>query len=377
MSDPAPLSIAHHFAELKDPRVSRTRQHKLSDILVIALCATLADCDSFYEIEDFGHDKFDWLSTFLELPNGIPSHDTFNRVFAALDPQQFQNCFTDWINAVCARLDIKGYQVDGKSHRGSRDSGKGIGCLHTVSVWADEHGLSLAQLACDKKSNEITAIPPLLRLLELEGALVSIDAIGCQKEIATAVLGQGGDYLIQVKENQPTLYQDIERTFEREMEAGLKGPQVQTCQTEDKGHGRQECRMYAMTTDLSGLSALEEWPRLEAVVAATRIRVVAGRESIEVSYYITSRAELGPVAEGIRKHWGVENRLHWVLDVAFAEDRSRARAGNAQENLGWLRRVALSLLRQDTSKGSIKRKRKRAARNNAFLQKLLVSMSEM
>jgi predicted transposase YbfD/YdcC len=373
-----PLSIAHHFAHLQDPRVRRAQQHKLSDILVLALCATLADCDSWYEIEDFGNDKIDWFRSFLELPNGIPSHDTFNRVFAALDPQAFQDCFTDWINAVCAGLEVKGYQIDGKAQRGSADRAKGLSCLHTVSVWANEHSLSLGQVAVDKDSNEIPALPKLLRLLELAGALVSIDAIGCQKEIAQTVLDQGGDYLLAVKDNQPTLYQDLQRLVEEALAKELVGPAYTLYATEAEGHGRQERRTYLLITDLDGLSTRQEWPGLKSVVVVTRERTVAGQESVEQSYYISSRpAAVEVLAQGIREHWGIENRLHWVLDVAFGEDQSRARAGNAQENLAWLRRVALSLLRQDDGQGSIKRKRKRAARNNAFLEQLLDSMSEM
>ena len=377
MTPLASLSIAHHFASLEDPRAPRAQQHKLSDILVIALCATLADCDSWYEIEDFGNDKIDWFRGFLELPNGIPSHDTFNRVFAALDPQAFQDCFTDWINAVCVGLAVKGYQIDGKAQRGSVDRTRGVSCLHTVSVWANEHSLSLGQVAVDKDSNEIPAIPKLLQLLELEGALVSIDAIGCQKEIAQTVLDQEGDYLLAVKDNQPTLYQDLQRLLEEAIAKELVGPAYTVYATEEKGHGRQERRTYLLITDLEGLSTRSEWPGLKSVVVVTRERTLAGKESVEQSYYISSRqARVEVLAQGIRAHWGIENRLHWVLDVAFREDQSRTRTGNAQENLAWLRRVTLSLLRQDKSPGSIKRKRKRAARNNAFLEQLLVSMSE-
>jgi len=378
MTTPAPLSIAHHFAALVDPRVQRAQQHKLSDILVIALCATLADCDSWYEIEDFGNDKIDWLRSFLELPNGIPSHDTFNRVFAALDPQAFQDCFTGWINAVCAALAVKGYQIDGKAQRGSADRAKGLNCLQTVSVWANEHSLSLGQVAVAEDSNEIPAIPQLLRLLELEEALVSIDAIGCQKEIAQTVLDQGGDYLLAVKDNQPTLYEDLRHLLEEAIAKELVGSAYSVYAQEEKGHGRQERRTYLLITDLGKLSTRSEWPGLKSVVVVTRERTLAGKESVEQSYYISSRqAPVEVLAQGIREHWGIENRLHWVLDVAFGEDQSRARVGNAQENLAWLRRVALSLLRQDKSPGSIKRKRKRAARNNDFLEQLLVSMSEM
>ena len=377
MTPPASLSIAHHFAALADPRAPHAQRHKLSDILVIALCATLADCDSWYEIEDFGNDKIDWFRGFLELPNGIPSHDTFNRVFAALDPQTFQDCFTGWINAVCAGLAIKGYQIDGKAQRGSADSAKGLRCLHTVSVWANEHSLSLGQVAVDQHSNEITAIPKLLQLLALEGALVSIDAIGCQKEIAQAILDQGGDYLLAVKDNQPMLFQDLQRLVEEAIARELVGPAYRVCADEEKGHGRQERRTYLLITDLDGLRSRQEWPGLKSVMVVTRERTVAGKESVEQSYYISSRlAPVEVLAQGIREHWGIENRLHWVLDVAFGEDQSRTRAGHAQENLAWLRRVTLSLLRQDKSPGSIKRKRKRAARSNAFLEQLLISMSE-
>jgi predicted transposase YbfD/YdcC len=354
------VSIVHHFATLSDPRDHRARKHELTDILVIALCATLAGAESWPDIEEFGEAKRDFFARFLKLPNGIPSHDTFRRVFVALNPIAFQDCFTSWINAVAAQLDFNHFAIDGKAQRGSAERTRGLGCLHTVTVWAVEHGLCFAQQAVDGKSNEITAIPKILRLLDLEGALVSIDAIGCQKDIAADIRTSKADYVLAVKKNQPTLYNDVVALVDKALASDFAGLSHAVLETEDHGHGRVETRTYTVIYDPPGLSTKDDWRDLSGVVSVSRRRHEGGKESDEMAYYIISgSAAIERLVAAIRGHWGIENQQHWVLDVIFGEDRDRTRTGNAALNLAWLRRVALSLIRQDKSKGSIKGKRLR------------------
>jgi predicted transposase YbfD/YdcC len=369
------LSLLHHFAGLTDPRLKRTRRHELTDVLVIALCAVLGGADSWNEIQAFGEAKKAWFERFLALPNGIPSHDTFNRVFAALDPEAFRACFTSWMSAVCARLGLKHVQIDGKALRGSRGRKGTLGCLHTVSVWAAEAGLTLGQVAVDDKSNEITAIPKLLELLDLSGALVSIDAMGCQKEIARQIVEAGGDYLLAVKENQPTLYEEIRACFTEALDSEFAGLRHGVYVSREEGHGRQEERIYSVIYDPPGLLSKGDWPGLKAIILVSRERREGGKVSHEASYYISSStAGVKRLAAGIRGHWGIENKVHWLLDVTFREDDSRARAGHAAENLAWLRRVSLALLRQDDGPGSIKVKRKTAGWDTDFLERLLARL---
>ena len=376
MSQPD-LSIARHFAALPDPRVDRTKKHKLQDILVIALCAVLGGADSFDDMEEFGNAKRGWFQRFLELPNGIPSHDTFNRVFAALNPRAFQDCFVGWMNAVCERCGLKGVQIDGKAVRGTAGKGALSGCLHLVSVWAAENGLTLGQEAVADHSNEIPAVPKLLETLELAGAIVSIDAMGCQKEIAAKVREQGGDYVLAVKGNQPTLYEDVAACFDKACEEDFATVRFDTHVSEEAGHGRREERTYTVIYDPRGLRTRGEWEGLKAVVMVYRQRWVGGAHSEEWHYFISSAAaSAGEFAASIRGHWGIENGLHWVLDVVFREDQSQARAGHAAENLAMLRRVAVSLLKQDKSKGSLKGKRKRAGWDTDFLTHLLELLSD-
>jgi predicted transposase YbfD/YdcC len=364
-----PLDIAHHFRDLPDPRHPAFRDHHLlGDILVVALCAVLSGADSWEDIAAFGRTKEPWLRGLgLRLPNGIPAHDTFNRVFGDLDPDAFQACFTAWINAICGPLGFCHIPIDGKSVRGAR--GPDGTCLHLVSAWASEHRLSLAQVAVADKSNEITAIPRLLRLLELRGALVTIDAIGCQKEIAKQIVAGGGDYLLAVKDNQPTLHADVAACFASTAPAVRRD----VSRTEEVGHGRREEREYTVLYELSGLSTQAEWAGLKSVVRVVRRRQQTGKEqSTEVAYYISSStASAAVLGSCIRDHWGIENGQHWVLDVVFGEDGCRTRQGHAAENLAWLRKMVLSLLRQDKSKGSAPNKRLRAAWDDDYRRQLL------
>jgi predicted transposase YbfD/YdcC len=375
MSDTTRLDILHHFAAVEDPRDPRFTSHRLLDLLTISLCAMLSGAKSFEDIAAFGSSKETWLRSLgLTLPHGIPAHDTFRDLFRHLAPTVFQDCFTAWINAVCARVGIQQVQIDGKTLRGSR--GLDGTCLHLVSAWVGAHALTLGQVAVEDKSNEITAIPKLLKLLELQGALVSIDALGCQKEIAQAIRDRGADYLLQVKGNQPTLEADIEASIEAAHDTDFAGIEHDIWVSEVQGHGRHEERVCLVLYTLEGLSTRADWVDLQAIVRVSRTIREGDKETFEVAHYISSRrgsaAELGSATRG---HWGIENGLHWVLDVIFREDDCRLKDRRAAENLGMLRRVVASLLRQDRSKGSVSGKLLRAAWDDEYREHLLDLLS--
>jgi predicted transposase YbfD/YdcC len=366
------LSLARCFADLPDPRVDRTKKHALVDVLVIALCAVIAGADTWEEVEAFGRAKRDWLARFLALPSGIPSHDTFYRVFVALDPHAFGECFGRWMAAACAATGLKHIAVDGKAVRGTPKA-TASGCLHLVSAWAAANHLTLGQEAVAEGSNEITAIPELLQVLDLAGALVTIDAAGCQVDIARQIRAQGGDYLLAVKDNQPTLHAAVRAAFEAALDRDYAG--CDTHATRERGHGREDERYVAVVTAPAGLPA--EWPDVAAVVEVTRQRTVGGRTSCESHYYVASAvASAAEFGRSIRDHWQIENGLHWVLDVAFREDERQTRAGHAGENLARLRRVATSLLKTVNAKGSIKAKRLRAGWDDDFLLAVLQGITE-
>jgi predicted transposase YbfD/YdcC len=376
MSDPSAearcLEIAHHFASVPDPRHPAFRDHHLlGDILVIALSAVLTGARSWEGIAEFGRAKEAWLRSLgLPLPNGIPSHDTFNRVFADLDPVAFQASFTSWINGVCEALGVRHLPIDGQTLRGTR--GPEGTCLHLVSAWAAEHRLTLAQVAVEDKSNEITAIPKVLALLDLKGALVSIDAIGCQKNIAAQIRAGGGDYLLAVKDNQPTLYDDIQACFLQAYEEDFAAVKQETFTTQEVGHGRREERVYTVIYEPSGLRTQADGVDLKTIVQVIRTRQVGDKVSEEVSYHLSSsEAAAGVLAEGIRVHWGIENGQHWSLDVLFGQDRCRARHKNAAENLAWVRKVALGIFGQDQTKGSVPTRQLRAALDDDYRLHLL------
>lgn len=370
------LDILHHFATLQDPRDPRFSSHLLGDLLTIALCGILSGGKSFEDLAAFGRSKEAWLRSLgLTLPHGIPSHDTFRDLFRHLAPAAFQDCFTSWINALCARLGVRHVQIDGKSLRGSR--GLDGTCLHLVSAWVGANSFTLGQVAVEDKSNEITAIPKLLRMLELEGALVSIDAMGCQKEIARAIRDTGADYLLQVKGNQPLLEADIAASFDAAVEADFEGFAHDLWAGTTRGHGREEERVCLVLYDLDGLSTRQEWLDLQAIVRVWRTIREGDKETFEEAHYICSRragaAELGSASRG---HWGIENGLHWVLDVIFREDDCRLKDRTAAANLGMLRRVAASLLRQDPSSGSVSGKVLRAGWDDEFRLHLLSLLSD-
>jgi predicted transposase YbfD/YdcC len=374
---PCRLDIAHHFANVPDPRHPAFRdRHVLGDILVITLSAVLCGAESWDSIAQFGRSKEGWLRSLgLKLPNGIPSHDTFNRIFSALDPVEFQRAFQGWIHSICDSLGLSHVPIDGKTLRGSR--GPDGTCLHLVSAWAAAGRVSLAQVAVADKSNEITAIPELLKRLDLNGALVSIDAMGCQKAIAAQVRDSGGDYLLNVKDNQPTLAADVGACFLHAYEIDFEGLAFDTLTTTGTGHGRFEERAYTVLYQPEGLRTAEDWVDLKSIVQVIRTRRQADSESTEVSYYISSStASIQTLSEGIRGHWGIENGQHWSLDVLFGEDHCRTRQGNAAENLAWVRKMALSLFRNDGHKGSIPTKRMAAALDDVYRFHLLNLLSK-
>jgi predicted transposase YbfD/YdcC len=363
----SPVAFAEYFADLPDPRIDRTKKHSLGDILVIAVCAVVAGADGFDEIERFGKAKVEWLRRFLALPNGIPSHDTFNRVLAALDRRAFAERFARWMAALCQAAGLRPVAIDGKACR-SAPADTFSGCLHLVSAWAAENRLVLGQEAVADGSHEIAAVPELLRVLDLTGALVTLDAAGCQKGIAAQIRARGGHYLLAVKGNQPALQRAVHAAFDRAGDAEFAGCDM-SGEVED-GHGRHEERYVTVVYDPPGLPA--DWPDVAAVVLVGREREVKGENASTARYYVTSHrgtaAELGRL---IRGHWGVENGLHWTLDVTFREDASRVRDANAGANLGVIRRVAASLLKQDPGKGSIKAKRLSAALDERYLEQVL------
>jgi len=369
---PSDLSIARHFAGLTDPRVDRTKKHRLDDILVIALCAVICGADSFGEIERFGNARLDWLRRFLPLPNGVPSHDTFNRVFAALDREQFSACFAGWMGELCGATGLRAVAIDGKALRAA-PADTFSGCLHVVNAWAVESRLFLGQVAVEEGSHEIAAMPELLRVLDLSGALVTIDAAGCQKDIVRQVREQGGDYLIAVKGNQPSLHAAVQAAAEAACERELEG--CGTHASADDGHGRHEERYVTVIPAPDGIPG--GWEGVRAVVVVGRERRVKGENVSTAHYYITSLdATAEELAGHVRGHWGVENGLHWCLDVTFREDENRTRDANAGVNLGAVRRVAASLLKQDPGEGSIKAKRFNAALDGNYLLRVLSGFSK-
>ena len=369
-------SFFSHFATIEDPRMQRTQLHKLGDLLFIAVCATLGGANAFTAMEEFGRSKIAWLKKFLELPNGIPSHDTFRNVFIAIKPEAFTECFLSWVKGLNIPIKNKIVAIDGKTSRASGSKTNGKKALHTVSAWATEANLVLGQVVTEEKSNEITAIPKLLKMLELRGAIVTTDAMGCQKEIATEVRERGADYVLQVKGNQEHLEEDIIDAFAAMDEASTKervAQGIEVFETRDSKHGRKEYRRCEAMPVPKTLRNLAEWKDLTSICRVARIYDENGEPKSEVRYFISSlSAGAKRLAEAVRGHWGVENGLHWVLDMAFDDDRNRTEAGDAPENLATLRRWVLSLLRQDKSrKGGIECKRMQMGWNEGYLEAIL------
>jgi predicted transposase YbfD/YdcC len=374
MAHPNPaFAIQTHFADLADPRIDRTRRHELLDIVVIAVCAVICGAEGWVDIAAYGVAKQAWLKTFLRLPEGIPSHDTFRRVFCLLDPSGFVACFQRWIEALSAGLCLKRVAIDGKTARRSFDRASGKAALHLVSAWATEQHLVLGQVAVADKSNEITAIPKLLELLDVSGAIVTIDAMGCQKEIAAKIRQGGGDYVLAVKDNQPHLLEDIQLCFAQALESAFSGPKKSYHREVYEGHGRVETQHVYTILQPEGIRDQALWPDLQAITLIYSERQEAGKETTyECRYYIGSKAaKASAYASYVRGHWGIENGLHWVLDVSFDEDHCRMRTDHSGENMGLLRRLALSLLKQNGGKGSVRGKRKRSGWDDQLLVEVL------
>ena len=366
-------TITEHFAELEDPRWHNVT-HQLLDILVIAICAAICGADGWGDVELFGKMREKWLREILELPNGIPSDDTFRRVFAALDAEQFQNCFMSWIEAVEGLTEGQVIAADGKALRRSHDRSLGKKALYMVSAWASASGLVLGQRKVDDKTNEITAIPELLDALDISGCIVTLDAIHCQTQTVETIIEKEADYVLPVKENQPKLLESLQALFEDPSE--MHWVECDHHRTVDKGHGRIEVRTCWSTSDLDYLdyiATLAEWRGLQSIAMVQSERRIGNQKTTTRRYFISSlQSDAKQLLNAISTHWGIENKVHWVLDVTFREDDSRIRKGNGAENFAVLRHIALNLLKQEKStKLSLRAKRKRAAWDPDYLPKVL------
>ena len=366
-----------HFSKVTDPRGPNI-EHLFFDIIAIAILGTICGADGWVEIEQFGYQKLKWLSQYLHLPNGIPSHDTFGRVFSQIDPEEFQTSFMEWVKAVHQIAQGQVIGIDGKQMRGSHDHRKGKRAIYMVSAWAEQNHLVLGQRKVAEKSNEITAIPELLRLLEIKGCIVTIDAIGTQAKIATQIIKDEGDYLLAVKQNQGKLFRDLEMLFSYDQQQGFHDAPYDYAKEVTKGHGRidvRECWTTSNPEYLASVGQAKKWTGLQSLVMIIRRRIMDDEETVKTRFYISSLdANADRILKATRQHWGIENGLHWVLDIAFNEDRSRVRKDHAPANLAVLRHVAVNLLKQETSaKGGIKAKRLQAGWNEDYLLKVLSS----
>lgn len=362
-------SMVEIFKDIPDPRVGNAKKHKLEEILTIAILAIISECTRFTEMELFGKEREEWLRGFLSLENGIPSHDTFGDVFSAIDPDELRSGFMEWVETVRRKIADEIIAIDGKSIRASKSVAENKKAVHVVSAWAAENGLVLGEIATDEKSNEMTAIPKLLKLLELKGCIVTIDAMGTQREIAKTICEAQADYVLSVKENQPTLYEDISLYFSTEQE------QCEYAKTAEKSHGRYEIRECYMTTQIGWLTQKDNWPGLAGIGMIRSSTQIVGNEACDtmVHFVIFSKASMSAaqLLYAKRSHWSVENSLHWILDVDFGEDSMRMRAGCAAENMNLMRHLALNLLKSEASfRGSINLKRKKCMLSPAYLLKV-------
>lgn len=363
-------SLIDHFEGMTDPRVNRMKLHRLTDIIVIALCAIIAGCDNCDEFEIFGNSHLDWLKTFLELPNGIPSHDTFERVFARIDPKQFKQCFASWTKNL-AGIFSGVIAIDGQTHRGARQSNQAKSTVHMVSAWAAGLRLVLAQAKVGEKTNEITAIPEVLRMLDIHGCIITMDAMGCQQSIARQIIDQGGDFVLGLKGNQGTTLSAVQEHF-----STIPESKCEVHSEADKGHGRIEERTY-LAVDANSVLDMKEWPGIRSVVKVISVREIKDKKTTEDRFYLSSldAVTVKIIGEAIRSHWGVENGLHYVLDVTFGQDKSRIRNGNAPENFGIMRHLAMNILRgaPEAKKGSpsISLKRRRAGMDLKYLDRII------
>jgi predicted transposase YbfD/YdcC len=362
------------FTQLEDPRMNRTRHHPLENILIISICAVICGADGPTDIAEFGRIKKDWFSTFLTMPQGIPSHDTFGRVLEKLNPLAFEQCFIAWINDLAVATEGRLIAIDGKTLRRSLDAANGKAAIHMVSAWCQANHMVLGQLVTDDKSNEITAIPELLKLLDITGAVVTIDAMGCQKEIAEQIVGQSGDYILHLKGNQGTLHDETVQLFDECLRDDCHGISYSETTTTGKGHGRIETRKLWATSDIGWFAERGKWKGLRSLIRMECQRTIDGKTTTDHHYFISSLPASGArkLLTYIRGHWGVENGLHWCLDIAFADDDRRMRKGHAAENFSRLARIALNLLKAQTDhKVGIKLKRKCCGWSNEYLAQVL------
>ncbi len=369
-------SVLKHFQHLQDPRVERTQHHSLVAIVTIAILAVLSGADGFVAIETYGKAKQSWLETFLDLPNGIPSHDTFGRVFGMLEPQELENSFLGWVSSITQKLGLSLIHVDGKTAKGSYDREGKLKALHSVSAWSSENGLVLAQQKVESKSNEITAVPLILKLLNLKGAVVTLDAMGTQIAIARQIKQAEGDYVLALKGNQGKLSQQVSDWFKQAQAKNWQGIESSYYETLETGHHRIETRqVWAVpVSQLPPLHRQSQWVGLTTVVMVRSRRKLWNKTTTKVRFYISSlEADAQRHNRVIRSHWSIENSLHWVLDLTFNEDASRIRQGYAPENLGLLRRLSVNLLKREPSKQSLKMKRYKAGMDNNFLIKILAA----
>jgi predicted transposase YbfD/YdcC len=382
MTEPIGETIQKHFGNIPETRLERTRLYPLMEILVIAICAVICGADSWEDIEDFGHAKEAWLRTILPLANGIPSHDTFRRVFGLIDAEAFQRSFVHWVQAVTTLIGGQVIAVDGKKPRGSQDRGIGKGAIDMVSAWASANQVVLGQVKVDDKSNEITAIPQLLQLLAIGGCIVTVDSMGCQVEVAQTCVDQQADYVLALKENQPHLYADVVRLFDDLDASQMRAYPYDYAHSFDNTHGRAEKRQCWTIADpilIQQLRGAARWPKLTCVVRVRRAYQDGKERKQEDRYFLASLpGHALQLLAAVRSHWSVENNLHWVLDIAFREDDCRVRKDNGPQNFTILRHIALNLLKQEkTSKRSIKGKRLHAAWNSAYLENVLSGLSSL
>ena len=369
---PHPISLIQHFSVIVDPRIERGKEHRLIDVILISLCAMLCSAETFVDFEEFGKAKKDWLETFLALPNGIPSHDTFGRVFAMIDPSQFCECFRNWTQSLRTALNGEIVSIDGKTLRRSHDRTNGRKAIHMVSAWARENGLVLGQVKVDEKSNEITAIPELLRTLELAGCIVTIDAMGCQKKIATEICNADADYVLALKGNHETIHEEVKTYLEDAQTNGFAKVPFTYFETVEKEHGRIDTRRYWITGEINWMADLQKWEGLKSLGMVESIRDIEGKITTERRFFLCS---IPPVAvtfaRAARGHWAIENTLHWSLDVSFNEDQCRVRAGYAAQNVALLRHMSINILKADPKKRGIKGKQKSAGWDLSYLISLL------
>ncbi len=370
-------SLVQHFQEIKDPRVERTKKHQLTDILVIAILAVIAGAQGWEDMENYGISKKQWLEKFLALPHGIPSDDTFRRVFEFINPEELNRCFLQWVETLSAKMGGEIIPIDGKTIRGSYDRNQGKSALHIISAWSSQQRLVLGQMKVEDKSNEITAIPALLELLDITGSIITIDAMGTQTEIAQKIIEKKGDYVLALKANHPTLYNQVQEWFKKVSAQQFQGIDVSYEKRVEKGHHRREIRQVwsVPVAAINNLYQPRLWAGLQSVVMVVRVRHLWNKTTREVQFYLSSlHSDAQLIGRAIRQHWGIENQAHWTLDCTFAEDACRIRSFHSPRNFALLRRIALNAINRElTYKRSLRQKMKRTAMDNDYMIQVLFS----